>query len=140
MLIYLTVLIIRVLTRVQYTHVTRCETIGIRETRAKCRQRAFTGETHQGRHTVTVSGTIFVIGILAYTHKAYLAYAIKACLAAAIDVCLAYGFGRNALVHEAYPGRWAFKSGFALSVGGFAAEGGAVPNIAFSIPFGRWKN
>lgn len=32
-----------------------------------------------------------------------------------------------------------FKSGFTLSVGGLVADGGGVPNLSFSIPFGNWK-
>ena len=45
------------------------------------------------------------------------------------------GFNTATMLYE-----YTFKSGFALSVGGFAADEGAIPNIAFSIPFGRWKN
>ncbi|MDF1694248.1 MAG: hypothetical protein P1U56_00355 [Saprospiraceae bacterium] len=32
-----------------------------------------------------------------------------------------------------------FRSGFSLSLGAILAEDGSVPNISFSIPFGRWK-
>jgi hypothetical protein len=32
-----------------------------------------------------------------------------------------------------------FKSGFSLSVGAMVAEGAAIPNLSFSIPFGQWK-
>ena len=33
-----------------------------------------------------------------------------------------------------------FKGGFTLSIGGIIVEDGSAPNVAFSIPFGRWKN
>ena len=32
-----------------------------------------------------------------------------------------------------------FKSGFTLSIGAMVAEGEAIPNLSFSVPFGRWK-
>lgn len=39
-----------------------------------------------------------------------------------------------ALVYE-----YLFKSGFSLSVGALVGGGVAIPNLSFSIPFGRWK-
>ena len=32
-----------------------------------------------------------------------------------------------------------FKSGFTISIGALVAEGGAAPNLSFSVPFGNWK-
>jgi len=33
-----------------------------------------------------------------------------------------------------------FNNGFSLSMGGFFTREDAVPNLSFSIPFGKWKN
>ena len=33
-----------------------------------------------------------------------------------------------------------FKSGFSLSIGTYSVAGFTIPNLSFSIPFGKWKN